>query len=102
MAVLQKILDVLPLNEEKRRFQRVRVNLLGRYMLADGTAVICRIIDMSLSGAAVACEQRPEVGSLITLGKTPSRIVRHIEGGIAVEFTRMQHPDFLEENVTGP
>ena len=29
MAVLQKILDVLPLNEEKRRFQRVRVNLLG-------------------------------------------------------------------------
>ena len=35
MAVLQKILNVLPLNEEQRRFQRVRVNLLGRYMLAD-------------------------------------------------------------------
>jgi len=30
MALLQKVLDVLPLNEEKRRFQRVRVNLLGR------------------------------------------------------------------------
>jgi len=28
--------------------------------------------------------------------------VRHIENGFAVEFTRMQHPDFLEENVTGP
>jgi hypothetical protein len=205
MAVLQKILDVLPLNEEKRRFQRVRVNLLGRYMLADrrefpcqvldmspggmsiigpvsgmsgervvayidhvgrlegtiirvqpngfamsiaatprkrdklaaqltwlanrqilglpedrrhdrivprnprstmvqadGTAVICRIVDMSLSGAAIASEHLPEVGSLITLGKTPSRVVRHIDGGFAVEFTRMQHPDFLEENVTGP
>ena len=35
MAVLQKILNVLPLNEEQRRFQRVRVNLLGRYMLAE-------------------------------------------------------------------
>jgi len=39
---------------------------------------------------------------LITLGKTPSRVVRHLETGFAVEFTRMQHPDFLEENVTGP
>ena len=205
MAVLQKILNVLPLNEEQRRFQRVRVNLLGRYMLADrrefpcqvldmspggmavigpvsgvagervvayidhvgrlegtivrvlpngfamsiaatprkrdklaaqltwlanrqilglpedrrhdrivprnprltmvlsdGTAVLCRIIDMSLSGAAVASDQLPDVGTLITLGKTPSRVVRHIENGFAVEFTRMQHPDFLEENVTGP
>jgi len=24
------------------------------------------------------------------------------EEGFAVEFTRLQHPDFLEENVTGP
>ena len=40
--------------------------------------------------------------SLVTLGKTPGRVVRHIEDGFAVEFTRMQHPDFLEENVTGP
>ena len=64
--------------------------------------MVCRIIDMSLSGAAIASEQRPEVGILVTLGKTPGRIVRHIEDGFAVEFTRMQHPDFLEENVTGP
>jgi hypothetical protein len=71
-------------------------------VLPDGTAVICRLIDMSLSGAAISAEKPPEVGSLITLGKTPSRVVRHIEGGFAVEFTRMQHPDFLEENVTGP
>jgi hypothetical protein len=57
---------------------------------------------MSLSGAAIACEQRPDVGTLVTLGKIPSRIVRHVDGGFAVEFTRMQHPDFLEENVTYP
>jgi hypothetical protein len=29
------------------------------------------------------------------------RVVRHIEDGFAVEFTRLQHPDSLEENVTG-
>jgi hypothetical protein len=27
--------------------------------------------------------------------------VRHLDDGFAVEFTRLQHPDFLEENVTG-
>ncbi|HEV3396374.1 MAG TPA: PilZ domain-containing protein [Xanthobacteraceae bacterium] len=205
MSVLQKILDVLPQADERRRFQRVRVNLLGRYMLADrreypcqvqdmspggmalvapvagkagervvayvdhlgrlegtivrvyptgfamtiaatsrkrdklaaqltwlanrhilglpedrrherivprnpratmvmpnGISVPCRIIDMSLSGAAVTSETKPPVGALIWLGKTQARVVRVSDDGIAVEFTRLQHPDFLEENVTGP
>src|SRR5688572_27032028 len=204
MALLQKVLDVLPLNEEKRRFQRVRVNLLGRYMLADrrefpcqvldmspggmaiigpvsgkagervvayidhvgrlegtiirvlpngfamsiaatprkrdklaaqltwlanrhilglpedrrhdriiprnprttmvmpdGSAVICRIVDMSLSGAAVKGDSNPPIGTLVSLGKVQGRVVRHLEEGFAVEFTRLQHPDFLEDNVTG-
>ena len=204
MAVLHNVLEILPLNEEKRRFQRVRVNLLGRYMLADrrefpcqvtdmspgGMAVIapvsaqvgdrviayvdhvgrlegvvarqfqngfamtvsattrkrdklaaqltwlanrhilnlpedrrhgrftprnpsarlilpnginmaCRIIDLSASGAALKTDQRPEIGTLLTIGKTTGRVVRHLEDGFAVEFTRLQHADFVEENVTG-
>ena len=43
----------------------------------------------------------PAIGTLVTLGKTQGRVVRHLEQGFAVEFTRLQHPDFLEENVTG-
>jgi hypothetical protein len=204
MSVLNKVLDVAPRGEERRRYQRVRVDLLGRYMLADrrefpcqvidmspggmaliapvsgkagervvayidhlgrlegtivrvfpngfamsivatarkreklaaqltwlanrgilnlpedrrherlvprnprttmvtqdGTSIPCRIVDMSLSGAAIATEIKPPVGSLIMLGKTQARIVRHLDDGLAVEFTRMQHPDFLEDNVTG-
>jgi len=200
--VLQKLLDVLPLNDERRRFQRVRVNLLGRYMLADrrefpcqvvdmspgdiaveapvtgepgqrvvayidhlgrlegtitrvfatgfamsiaatprkrdklaaqltwlanrhilglpedreherivprnprstvtmpnGTSITCRIVDVSLSGAAIESETVPPVGALVTLGKTPGRVMRHVEGGFAIEFTRLQHPDFLEDNI---
>ncbi len=93
---------ILGLPEDRRHDRIVPRNPRTTMLLPDGTAVICRIIDMSLSGAAVAGDQRPEVGMLITLGKTPCRVVRHIEGGFAVEFTRMQHPDFLEENVTGP
>ena len=93
---------ILGLPEDRRHDRIVPRNPRSTMVLPDGTAIICRIVDMSLSGAAIASDQRPEVGMLITLGKTPCRIVRHIDGGFAVEFTRMQHPDFLEENVTGP
>ena len=204
MSVLNKIMDVLPLSEERRRFQRVRVNLLGRYMLADrrefpcqvtdmspggmalvapvsgkagervvayidhlgrlegaivrvypngfamsiaatarkrdklaaqltwlanrhilnlpedrrhdrvvprnprttmvlgdGTTISCRIVDMSLSGAAVATETKPDIGAVVMLGKTQGRVVRHIEDGVAIEFARMLTPDFLEDTVGG-
>ena len=94
--------QILGLPEDRRHDRIVPRNPRSTMVLSDGTAVLCRIIDMSLSGAAVASDQLPDVGTLITLGKTPSRVVRHIENGFAVEFTRMQHPDFLEENVTGP
>src|SRR2546430_2181310 len=100
MATVQERPRVLALSDERRRFQRVRVNLLGRYMLADRREFPCQVIDMSLSGAAVATDQRPPIGTLITLGKTQGRIVRHLDQGFAVEFTRLQHPDFLEESVT--
>jgi hypothetical protein len=34
---------------------------------------------------------------------TRGRVVRHIEDGFAIEFTRLQqHPDFVEDNVTAP
>jgi hypothetical protein len=38
---------------------------------------------------------------MVTLGKAQGRVVRHIEDGFAIEFTRLQHPDFVEETVTG-
>jgi hypothetical protein len=56
---------------------------------------------MSLSGAAVTSETKPPVGALIWLGKTQGRVVRVGDDGFAVEFTRLQHPDFLEDAV-GP
>ena len=68
--------------------------------MPNGISVTCRIIDLSLSGAAIATDKVPPIGALITLGKVPARVVRHVDGGFAVEFTRLQHPDSLEENVS--
>src|SRR5262249_46884952 len=69
--------------------------------MPNGIPLPCRIIDLSLSGAAVATDQRPAIGMLVNLGQVQGRVVRHLEEGFAVEFTRLQHPDFLEESVCG-
>ena len=78
-------------------------NPVARLILPNGTNVTCRVIDLSQSGAAIgiAEDQRPAVGAMVMVGKSQGRVVRHIDGGFAVEFTRLQHPDFLEDNVTG-
>jgi PilZ domain len=93
---------ILNLPEDRRHGRIVPRNPRTTMILPDGSSMICRIIDMSLSGAAIASENKPPVGTMVMLGKTQARIVRYIEDGFAVEFTRLQHPDFLEENVTGP
>jgi hypothetical protein len=92
---------VLGLPEDRRHGRIVPRNPVTQLVLPNGTTMTCRLIDMSLSGAAVATEERPPIGALVHLGKVQGRIVRHLEQGFAVEFTRLQHPDFLEENVTG-
>jgi hypothetical protein len=95
--------QILNLPEDRRHTRIVPRNPMGRLILPNDTNVVCRVIDMSLSGAAVAVPPAlvPPIGALVTLGKTTGRVVRHIDNGFAIEFTRMQHPDFLEESVTG-
>src|SRR5207244_2584601 len=43
----------LPAAQERRRFQRVKVHLLGRYMLPDRREFPCQIINMSPGGLAL-------------------------------------------------
>jgi hypothetical protein len=92
---------ILGLPEDRRHGRIAPHNPAARLILANGVNLACRVIDISQSGAAVATDQRPELGAPITIGKTPGRVVRHLEDGIAIEFTRLQHADFLEDGVTG-
>lgn len=93
--------QILSLPEDRRHGRIVPRNPIARLIMPNGLNVSCRIIDVSQSGAGIATDQRPPVGALVMLGKVQGRVVRHLEDGFAVEFTRLQHPDFLEENVTG-
>ncbi len=94
---------ILNLPEDRRHGRFTPRNALARLILPSGNNVACRVIDLSQSGAAIAIapELRPAVGVMVTLGKTQGRVVRHIDDGFALEFTRLQHQDFLEDNVTG-
>lgn len=95
--------NILNLPEDRRHGRFIPRKAMARLILPNGNNVTCRIIDLSESGAAVAIspELRPVVGAMVTIGKATGRVVRHIEDGFAIEFTRLQHPDFIEENVTG-
>jgi hypothetical protein len=92
--------QVLGLPEDRRHGRMTPSHPSARLILPNGINVSCRIIDISQSGVGVSTEHRPELGALVTVGKTQGRVVRHLENGFAVEFTRLQHPDFLEDNVT--
>jgi hypothetical protein len=95
--------QILNLPEDRRHGRIVPRNPMARLILPNGTNIACRVIDISASGAAVAVPpaQLPPVGAAVTIGKTSGRVVRHIDDGFAIEFTRLLHPDFLEESVTG-
>ncbi len=61
--------DILNLPEDRRHDRIVPRNPIALFTLEDGTKMTCRIIDMSLSGAAIAAENRPPLKSLVLLGK---------------------------------
>lgn len=94
--------QILNLPEDRRHGRIIPRKPAGRLILPNGITVGCRVIDISESGCAIfiAPDLRPPVGSPVTIGRVLGRVVRHIEEGIAVEFARLQHSDFLEDNVT--
>jgi len=92
--------NILNLPEDRRHDRIVPRNPSARIVLPDGTALLCRIIDMSLSGAAISSSTRPEIGAKVMIGRVQAQVVRHLEEGFALEFAFPQLPDSLEDNVT--
>ena len=78
------------LPEDRRHERMVPRNPSSHIEFSDGRTYPCRVIDMSLSGAAVSCEVRPAIGVPVTLSKMKGRVVRHFDGGFAIEFATVQ------------
>jgi hypothetical protein len=82
--------DILNLPEDRRHERVVPDNRHSTVVLDDGRRYNCKIIDISLSGAAIELAVRPAMGTPVTLGRMRARVVRHFQDGVAVEFTSAQ------------
>jgi len=82
---------------EDRRHERVTPrNPITLLVLPDGRQYRCRLIDLSLSGAAIEIDVRPAIGTPVTLGTMRGSVVRHLEDGIAIEFANVQRREMLD------
>jgi hypothetical protein len=82
--------DLLNLPEDRRHERVVPDNRHSTVVLDDGRRYNCKIIDISLSGAAIELAVRPAMGTPVTLGRMRARVVRHFQNGVAVEFASAQ------------
>ena len=85
---------------EDRRHERITPRILSVVMRYDsGREVAGRLIDVSLSGAAVSTDSKPAIGIGLVIGSTPAKVVRHFQGGVGVEFRLPLSPDRFGENI---
>ncbi len=82
--------DRLNLAEDRRYERVVPKNPFIKIKLPDGTEQNCRVLDVSLSGASVAINPKPKLGSNVVLGLMRGRVVRHHEHGVGIEFLDVQ------------
>ena len=76
---------------DRRRHKRVKLTLLGRFMRASKNEYPCRLIDISVGGAAISSPVAVELGERIIvyfdhLGGLEGAVVRLLDGGFAMEF----------------
>lgn len=67
--------------------------------LDSGREIAARVIDISMSGAAIATATQPPIGAPIMIGTTPGRVVRYFEGGIGAQFMLPISPDRFHEGI---
>lgn len=82
---------------EDRRHERVAPrNPLTVLQLLDGRQYRCRVVDVSLSGAAIEVDVKPALDVQVLLGNMRGRVVRHFEDGVAIEFATVQRQETLD------
>ena len=82
--------DLLNLPEDRRHERVVPDNRHSTVVLDDGRRYNCKIIDISLSGAAIELAVRPAMNTPVTLGRMRAKVIRHFPEGVAVEFASAQ------------
>lgn len=89
MVVPSPLIPDDPEPDERRRHQRVRVAVLGRYMLANRQEYPCQTIDMSPGGVALVAPVRGAIRERVIcyvdqIGRLEGTIARLFESGFAL------------------
>jgi hypothetical protein len=87
--------DAAQLSSEHRRYQRVKVDLLGRYMLEDRREFPCQVVDMSPGGMAVIAPQCGRPGERVVayidhVGRLEGVISRTFPSGFSMTISASQ------------
>ncbi len=70
-----------------RKHERLKIaNRDAHLTLSAGGFIPCLILDVSLSGASLACKARPDLGDEVWLSRLRARVVRHHSEGIGIQF----------------
>jgi len=91
--------QTLGLPEDRRHERIAPKNPSSTLKTSDGREHRVRIIDISLSGVAVKCDIQPPMHSKVVIGNTAGRVIRHFEGGIAIEFTRLLAAEMFDKDI---
>ena len=91
--------------DERRAYPRFQVALRGICAIAGSDDAACKVLDLSLGGARVACGHRALIGDGVSLllphiGLIAARVARFTDGGFGVSLTgsivqRRRIQDFL-------
>ncbi len=91
--------DILSLPED-RRFERIVPLRRHSILRLNGESEhVVKLIDVSMSGAAISTAIKPAVGAKALLGQTSGQVVRVFDGGFAIAFDQMIAADRFDENI---
>jgi hypothetical protein len=92
--------EMLGLPEGRSHERLVPTQTAVLLRIEGGREIPARLIDISMSGVAIACPFALPLGAAVTVGSTPGRLVRYFEGGFGVQFLLPLSPDRFHAGMT--
>jgi hypothetical protein len=79
--------------EEDRTAPRKPGRGRAKLRLKDGVVIQADVVDVSITGAAFACLERPRVGEPVIVGEMKGHVARWLDTGFAVRFDPPEGPE---------
>ena len=86
--------------ETNRRHKRITPKKRdAQLIVAGGASIPVTIVDVSVSGVGLKANELPDIGTRVDVGRRSGKVVRHFNGGLAVEFQRLIPIEEFDEDI---